>query len=80
MTARRLPLAVPTDSGWVVICDESDHDHDDAASFEEVPLLELARRCPALFSMLAVPAGTGLVLGGGGELTILLPELAELGS
>ena len=72
--ARRVAPNEPSASGWVAVCKQPDHDHEDAASFELVALKQLASWAPRMFSMLAAPPGTGLTVLPDGQLTIHLPE------
>jgi hypothetical protein len=74
LQARRVTPDEPTASGWVAVCGDEQHDHDDPKSFEVVPLVALAERAPQLFTLLAAPVGTGVVLGTDGTLTVNLPE------
>ena len=71
--ARRVKPDEPSASGWVVICQRADHDHEDADNFVVIDLLELMEWLPRLFSLLACPVGTGVVLGNDDAATILLP-------
>ncbi len=72
--ARRTTQDEPDASGWVAICCERGHDHQDPASFVVQPLQRLAQTAPRLFPMLAAPPGTGLLITGDNEMTVLLPE------
>ncbi len=74
VSARRLPRESPDESGWVAVCADDAHDHDEAESFQELSLRDLVQRAPAVFSLLAMPVGTGITVGEDSELTILLPE------
>ncbi len=72
--ARRTPPDDPTASGWVFVCADADHDHDDPDNFAVVPLRDVCLCAPRLFPMLAAPIGTGLTTNDREELIIDLPE------
>ncbi len=77
LEARRTVPDEPGASGWVAICRERDHNHEDAANFVVQPLQKLAEAVPQLFPMMAAPPETGLIIGADNAMTVLLPEGAQ---
>lgn len=52
----------PRDSGWVLRCLRSDHDHDDPSVLHKIHLLHLVTAYPVAFAYLAMPVGTAVML------------------
>jgi hypothetical protein len=64
----------PDDSGWLALCHDDDHDHQEESAVGVVPLHELARVRPEIVHWMMFPIGTTLLLEPGVEPVVLAGE------
>ena len=66
--------AIEHESGWFVMCGETDHDHGDPDELECISLYEMTLRFPILNAFLAMPVDSSIYFGKDGFLTAFLDE------